>query len=145
MKQKKRSPEDSIRRRVEKKYEARSGLAQHAIAYLMTNLVLWAIWIFTSASFPWPLFVTFFWGIGMLNDFWDYYYKYGRGARKREAEIAAELAMFQRYFEEDETEGALVFELDKVQQRGLRLADDGEIADQDSWDEFDAPERSETQ
>lgn len=133
--------EEDIRRKVNKKYAERSALTQHAIAYLMTNLALWAIWLFTSASFPWPIFVTFFWGIGMLSHYVDYSNKHGRGARKREAEVESEVgrqlelartreALSRRQlYDEDEVEGAAVYDLDNYQQRGMRLSDDGELID----------------
>ena len=133
--------EADIRRKVNKKYDERSGLMQHAISYVMTNVVLWAIWLLTGAPFPWPLFVTFFWGIGMLSHYVNYDSKYGRGARKREAEIEAEVerelqwaraqAAARRHDHDDEEalEGATVYELDNYQRRGLRLSDDGELVD----------------
>ncbi len=141
--------EEDIRRQVEKKFEERVGLIQHGISYVMTNAVLWAIWLFTSASFPWPLFVTFFWGIGMLSHFVGYTNKYGKGAQKREEEIEAEVMQqlqlararedLGRRSQDDEEslEGADVYELDNFKRRGLRLSDDGELVDlepdDDEW------------
>ena len=141
--------EEDIRRQVEKKFAERAGLIQHGISYAMTNIVLWAIWLFTSASFPWPLFVTLFWGIGMLSHYVDYTNKYGKGAQKREEEIEAEVmrklqlaraqdALGRRSQDDDEPlEGADVYGLDNFKRRGLRLSDDGELLDlepdDDEW------------
>ena len=133
--------EDDIRRSVEKKYKARTELVQHAITYLLINPFLWAIWLFTGTSFPWPIFVTASWGIGMLSHYVDYYNKHGKGAQKREEAIEAEVmrqlelaraqdALRRRHlFEDDDTEGGDVYALDDYEQRGMRLSDDGELLD----------------
>ena len=42
----------------------KSGL----LTYLFVNALLWAVWAFTgrdSSPIPWPLWVSFFWGIGL--------------------------------------------------------------------------------
>lgn len=39
------------------------------IVFLLVNAGLWALWFFTdrqSNPIPWPLWVTFFWGIGVV-------------------------------------------------------------------------------
>ena len=39
------------------------------VVFLLVNAGLWALWYFTgqeSNPIPWPLWVTFFWGIGMV-------------------------------------------------------------------------------
>ena len=135
-----------IRRRVEKKFEERSGLLQHGIVYVAVNIMLWIIWLLTTGGFPWPLFVTVFWGIGMLSHLIDYYHNYGQGAQRREAQIDAEverqLALERRdewrgrdY--DDDVEDADVYELDDYQARGLRLSDDGELIDLPEQDQPD--------
>ncbi len=146
---------DEIRRRIEKRYEARGALMQHAISYLMTNIILWAIWLFTVTSFPWPLFVTGFWGIGLLSHFVDYHNKHGKGAQKRQEEIEAEV-MRQLEFEraqeilrsrrqyDEQIDGADVYELDNYKQRGLRLSDDGELVDLELWEDDEEVEKRDT-
>ena len=131
---------EEIRDRVEKKYQERSGLIQHVISYVAVNFMLWVIWLVTGQSFPWPIFVMVFWGIGMLSHFVSYYNEHGGGARRREAQIEAEVARQLelararaelegwRDRDEDVLEEAAVYELDKFEGRGLRLSDDGELA-----------------
>ena len=39
------------------------------LTFLLVNAMLWAVWAFTgqeSNPIPWPLWVTFFWGIGVV-------------------------------------------------------------------------------
>ena len=83
--------EDLIRRKVEAKYEERTGLVSHLVAFLIVNLMVWAIYLAGAASFPWPLFVTGGWGIGLISHVLGYYNEHGAGAAKREAAIAAEV------------------------------------------------------
>lgn len=52
----------------------------HLLAYVLVNAVLWGIWAVIAAAsgawFPWPIFATLGWGIGMVFHVWDVY---GRG------------------------------------------------------------------
>lgn len=39
------------------------------VTFLFVNAILWAVWALTGREanpIPWPLWVTFFWGIGMV-------------------------------------------------------------------------------
>ena len=71
-----------------KRIKAKRAFQQHLVVYLVVNLVLWIIWGFTGAGFPWPIFVTFFWGIGVVTQAWTVY---GRGDRITEDEIQREM------------------------------------------------------
>ena len=92
-----------IRRRVEAKYDERNALLMHLVSYAGVNVLVWLIWLFSSGGFPWPLFVTFFWGIGMAGHLLDYYQKHGGGANKREERIQEEV---QRHLERLESGSA---------------------------------------
>lgn len=144
--------EVEIRRKVEAKYEERNALLIHLTSYAGVNILVWVIWLFASGGFPWPLFVTFFWGIGMAGHLLDYYHKHGGGAQKREARIQEEverqlqLLEARRAFdydsEDDEGEDATVYGLDDVELRHVRLSDDGELSDVDIRDEYSNPKRT---
>ena len=145
--------ETEIRRRVEAKFDERNGVLIHLLSYVGVNIMVWAIWLFTAAGFPWPLFVTFFWGIGLAGHLLDYYHKYGGGAQKREERIQEEvLRQMQRLYEREErlrgheageAASADVYELDHFEPRGLRLSDDGELVNHDFGDEEEAEQRHE--
>lgn len=113
-----RSPEDEIRRRVEKRYKERQGLITHIVAYILVNAMLWTIFGLSDGGFPWPIFVTLGWGIGVVSNVIDYNSKYGSGARRREAEVQREI--------ERERERSLAYEKPKRDPR-MRLTDDGEL------------------
>lgn len=39
------------------------------LTFLFVNTILWAVWYFTDRNsnlIPWPLWVSFFWGIGVV-------------------------------------------------------------------------------
>ncbi|MBL8120187.1 MAG: protein kinase [Anaerolineae bacterium] len=110
--------EYDIRKRMEKRFEERQGLIGHAIPYFVVNAVLWFIWLSNGAGFPWPIFVTFFWGIGFVLHFLDYYHKYGPGVEKQEEAIRREI--------ERARELSGLSEKPKNDVR-MRLTDDGEL------------------
>ena len=45
----------------------------------LVNTVVWGIWIVIAASsgswWPWPVFVTLFWGIGLVMNAWEVYFR----------------------------------------------------------------------
>jgi len=48
------------------KVEKKRDFFTHFTAYLLVNGLIWTIYLFgSSGSFPWPIFVTVFWGIGV--------------------------------------------------------------------------------
>jgi hypothetical protein len=57
-------------RRLRKKQDFRG----HLLVYTLVNLVVWTIYVLTSPhDFPWPLFVTAGWGIGVVMNAWEVY------------------------------------------------------------------------
>ncbi len=135
--------ESDIRRKLEEKYEERLGLIVHLVAYLIVNLMLWAIYLLGAGAFPWPLFVTGGWGIGLISHFLSYHNEHGAGAEKREAAIEAEVERKYRLARMRETadrdsvydtddEEVVVYGLDNYKPRRLRLTDDGELAELDA-------------
>lgn len=81
-------PEDEgeLRRRAVRRLEAKRGLMAHALAYVMVNLLLIAIWYTTSRGFFWPVFPLFGWGIGLAFNAWDVLWP-APGQRQIEAEM----------------------------------------------------------
>ena len=129
--------EELIRQRVQKKLRARSEFLQHLTAYLAVNGILWLLWLSRTGGFPWPLFVTAFWGIGLVNHYVDYYYKHGRGADQGEEEIESEITRQMRISQGHESDrrhgmvdsGEELLDADNAEARAVRLNDDGELSD----------------
>lgn len=53
-----------------KRLKDKRGLMAHALAYVMVNLLLLAVWVASGAGFFWPLFPLFGWGIGLAFHTW---------------------------------------------------------------------------
>ena len=58
------------------KAQARAKFQAYLLSYLFVNATLWVIWAFTEPHYfgrpfhseiPWPLWVTFFWGLGLVR------------------------------------------------------------------------------
>jgi hypothetical protein len=45
-------------------------LSAHTVAFLVANAALWVVWGLTGAGYPWPVWVTVAWGIGLLLNAW---------------------------------------------------------------------------
>jgi 2TM domain-containing protein len=51
----------------------RREFQNHLVAYVVVNLAVWALWAATGAGYPWPAWLTGFWGIGLVLNGWDVY------------------------------------------------------------------------
>jgi hypothetical protein len=52
----------------------RAEFKKHLLTYILVNLFLWGVWIVTGIThghynYPWPLWVTFGWGIGVVFNY----------------------------------------------------------------------------
>ena len=78
--------EEERRRRARKIAEARYGFRWHLPIYLIVNSGLVAIWYYSGAGFPWPLFPIIFWGIGVFAHYMEAYRTRGKEWIDREAD-----------------------------------------------------------
>lgn len=83
--------EREIRKRVEKKLERRNEFYTHLAAFVIINSILWTIWAFSGTAFPWPIFVTGGWGIGLFADWQEFYNEVGGGSERRDRMIQREI------------------------------------------------------
>ncbi|GAA4459997.1 hypothetical protein GCM10023189_34450 [Nibrella saemangeumensis] len=70
-----------------KKAKVRVGFKYHLRNYLIINAFLWLLWLvgkllFTNAQwpgyrFPWPIWVTLGWGIGLAMHYFRAYHTFG--------------------------------------------------------------------
>lgn len=76
-----------LRKETDRPAQMRSELGQHIAVYLCINLMLWFLYLVLMAgSFPWPLLVSGFWGLGMVGHINEVYSK-PRSDKAVEAEI----------------------------------------------------------
>lgn len=125
------SPEERIRKQVEKRIEERNGLFTHFTAYVMVNLMMWGIWLFSGGGFPWPMFVTGGWGIGMVAHYMDYRSKYGVGRIRREEMVQREIERErERLYGSSQAKAKNdMFYEDDLPAGHVRLTGDGEFTD----------------
>jgi uncharacterized ion transporter superfamily protein YfcC len=71
-----------------RRIKAKRRFQQQLVVYLVINVFIWVIWAVSDGGFPWPVFVTFGWGIGMAM---QAYQVYGGGKPITDAEIKREM------------------------------------------------------
>jgi hypothetical protein len=69
--------EEGLREQALRTLKKRRDLHTHAFVYLTINLLVWGVWLaiaMTSDSwYPWPIWVTLGWGVGLVLNAWDVY------------------------------------------------------------------------
>ena len=85
------SPE-GLRDQAVRSVKKRRDFQTHAFAYLTMNVLVWGVWFLIGATsgswFPWPVFVTLGWGIGLAFNAWDVYFSHPISEDEIEREIA---------------------------------------------------------
>ena len=66
---------NDLREEAYKRLKTRRDFVPHAIAYALVNILLWSVWALTGVGFPWPIFITFGWGIGIVAHAWDAFWR----------------------------------------------------------------------
>jgi hypothetical protein len=68
---------DLLRQQALLRLKKRRDFAAHLVTYVLINLVVWGIWLVIGLSshswWPWPVFVTLGWGVGIALNAWDVY------------------------------------------------------------------------
>lgn len=70
---------EALREQALRRLTKRRELNTHVVVFTLVNLTVWGIWAAIAAtsgsSWPWPLFLTLFWGIGLVMNAWDVYFR----------------------------------------------------------------------
>jgi fatty acid desaturase len=68
---------DALREQALRRIKKRRDFKAHAMVYALVNLVVWGVWVVIGLSshswWPWPVFITLGWGIGLVMNAWDVY------------------------------------------------------------------------
>jgi hypothetical protein len=64
-----------LRDRAIARLKQRRDFGAHLFVYLVVNAFVIGIWAFTGAGFFWPAFPLFLWGIGLVINAWDVYWR----------------------------------------------------------------------
>lgn len=65
--------DEQARKHAFERVKAKREFQQHLVSFAAVNLFLWVIWAVVGAGFPWPIFVTVGWGIGLAIHGWFVY------------------------------------------------------------------------
>jgi hypothetical protein len=68
-------PITDVREQALERLKKKQDFRGHLLAFTMVNALVWTIWALTGSGFPWPLFVTGGWGIGVVMNAWDVYWR----------------------------------------------------------------------
>ena len=64
----------------------------HLVVYAVVNVFLWALWLVIAVAsgwtFPWPIFPTLGWGVGIVMHAWDTFLRH----EITEEDVLAEMA-----------------------------------------------------
>jgi hypothetical protein len=65
--------DQSLQNLAVKRIKDRRDFQGHVVVYVVVNLFLWGLWAMTSGlgSYPWPVWVTLGWGIGVVLNWWS--------------------------------------------------------------------------
>ena len=63
----------SDRERALAQIKKRRDFGAHLVTFTVVNLAVWLLWAFTGSGYPWPAWLTGFWGIGLVLNAWDVY------------------------------------------------------------------------
>ena len=68
--------EEPLREQAIARLRKRRDFAAHLLVFILINTATWVIWFATGASgWPWPIFLTLFWGVGLVMNAWDVYFR----------------------------------------------------------------------
>jgi fatty acid desaturase len=82
---------DAVREQALDRLKKRRDFKAHLLVYALVNLSVWGLWGVIAASsggtWPWPVFLTVFWGIGLAMNAWDVYFRRPITEQELEREI----------------------------------------------------------
>jgi len=67
--------DEDLRKTARDRIRKRRDFGAHLVAYIVVNAMLIGIWAFTGAGYFWPAWVLFGWGIGVVMNAWDVFFR----------------------------------------------------------------------
>jgi hypothetical protein len=67
--------EEDLRELARARLRKRRDFMAHLVSYVVVNAFLIGIWAFTGAGYFWPAWVLLGWGIGLVFNAWDVYFR----------------------------------------------------------------------
>ncbi len=69
------STETDVRTEARKRLQKQRDFTAHLVAYVVVNAMLIGIWAVTGAGYFWPIWVLLGWGVGLVLNAWDVYFR----------------------------------------------------------------------
>ena len=69
------SVDEDLREQAIKRVSKRRDLGAHVVTYCVVNAMLVAIWAISGAGYFWPAWVLLGWGVGLVLNVWDVYFR----------------------------------------------------------------------
>jgi hypothetical protein len=64
---------DDLRGAAINRLKKRREFQTHLFAYIVINGLVWAVWAMTGEGYPWPLWLSGLWAVGLIFNAWDVY------------------------------------------------------------------------
>jgi len=64
---------DDLRGAAIGRLKKRREFQTHLFAYIVINGLVWAVWAMTGEGYPWPLWLSGLWAVGLIFNAWDVY------------------------------------------------------------------------
>jgi hypothetical protein len=67
--------EETLRHEATERVRKRREFATHVVAFVVVNAALIAIWALTGGGYFWPAWVLGLWGVGLVMNMWDVFWR----------------------------------------------------------------------
>ena len=69
------SVDEDLRKEAKKRVEKRRDLGTHAVVFVVMNAMFVGIWALTGGGYFWPAWIIGLWGVGLIMNVWDVYFR----------------------------------------------------------------------
>jgi hypothetical protein len=67
--------DDELREEAKKRVTKRRDLGTHAVVFTVVNAMIVGMWALTGGGYFWPGWIIAIWGIGLIMNVWDVYFR----------------------------------------------------------------------
>ena len=67
--------EEELRKEASTRVHKRRDLGAHAFVYVVVNSMFVVLWLLTGSGYFWPAWIMAFWGVGLILNVWDVYFR----------------------------------------------------------------------
>jgi len=67
--------DEGLREEAKKRVEKRRDLGTHAVVFTVVNAMIVGMWALTGGRYFWPGWIIAVWGIGLIMNVWDVYFR----------------------------------------------------------------------